>query len=124
MVHATPPRQKITFGEMRASGVRGLLIYCSDYHCSLFRFPLAQKSPGGAGAFELSGGKCGSVFRDNRAAKTAKAVVHAHGDHIHVLSDPIERTGKEGIRYRERIVCAAHEKVVVFKTDRPVRCKG
>jgi hypothetical protein len=26
--------QKITIGEMRASGVRGLLIYCSDYHCS------------------------------------------------------------------------------------------
>jgi hypothetical protein len=25
--------QKITFAEMRASGVRGLLIYCSDYHC-------------------------------------------------------------------------------------------
>jgi len=25
---------KITLGEMRASGVRGLLIYCSDYHCS------------------------------------------------------------------------------------------
>jgi hypothetical protein len=23
-------RQKITLGEMRASGVRGLLIYCSD----------------------------------------------------------------------------------------------
>ena len=29
-----PTRQKITFAEMRASGVRGLLIYCSDYHCS------------------------------------------------------------------------------------------
>jgi hypothetical protein len=26
--------QKITFAEMRASGVRGLLIYCSNYHCS------------------------------------------------------------------------------------------
>jgi hypothetical protein len=26
--------QKITFAEMRSSGVRGLLIYCSDYHCS------------------------------------------------------------------------------------------
>ncbi len=26
--------QKITFGEMRAGGVRGLLIYCSDYRCS------------------------------------------------------------------------------------------
>jgi hypothetical protein len=29
-----PRQQKITFAEMRASGVRGLLIYCSDYHCS------------------------------------------------------------------------------------------
>jgi hypothetical protein len=29
-----PARQKITFAEMRAAGVRGLLIYCSDYHCS------------------------------------------------------------------------------------------
>ena len=26
--------QKITFGEMRESGVRGVLVYCSDYHCS------------------------------------------------------------------------------------------
>jgi hypothetical protein len=26
--------QKITFAQMRASGVRGLLIYCSDYRCS------------------------------------------------------------------------------------------
>jgi hypothetical protein len=26
--------QKITFGEMRESGVRGVLIYCSDYTCS------------------------------------------------------------------------------------------
>jgi hypothetical protein len=28
--------QKITFGEMRESGVRGVLIYCSDYHCSYY----------------------------------------------------------------------------------------
>lgn len=26
--------QKITFGEMRSTGIRGLLIYCSDYKCS------------------------------------------------------------------------------------------
>jgi hypothetical protein len=26
--------QKITFGEMRESGVRGIMIYCSDYKCS------------------------------------------------------------------------------------------
>jgi hypothetical protein len=25
---------KITLAEMRAAGVRSLLIYCSDYHCS------------------------------------------------------------------------------------------
>jgi hypothetical protein len=29
-----PACHKITFAELRASGVRGLLIYCSDYHCS------------------------------------------------------------------------------------------
>jgi hypothetical protein len=27
-------QQKITLGEMRAGGVRGLLIYCSDFRCS------------------------------------------------------------------------------------------
>jgi hypothetical protein len=26
--------QKITFGEMRSSGVRGVLIYCADHHGS------------------------------------------------------------------------------------------
>jgi hypothetical protein len=28
------PPKKITFAEMRSSGVRGLLVYCSDYRCS------------------------------------------------------------------------------------------
>jgi hypothetical protein len=26
--------QKVTFGEMRDMGVRGVLIYCADYQCS------------------------------------------------------------------------------------------
>jgi hypothetical protein len=26
--------QKITFAELRAQGVRGLLVYCADYQCS------------------------------------------------------------------------------------------
>jgi hypothetical protein len=26
-------QQKITLGEMRSSGARGLLIYCADYKC-------------------------------------------------------------------------------------------
>jgi len=29
-----PRPQKITFREMRASGIRGILIYCADYRCS------------------------------------------------------------------------------------------
>lgn len=32
ITHARP--QKVTLGEMRTSGVRGLLIYCADYRCS------------------------------------------------------------------------------------------
>jgi hypothetical protein len=37
LTRSRPPErrhEKITLGEMRASGVRGLLIYCSDYRCS------------------------------------------------------------------------------------------
>ena len=30
----TPTPTKITFGEMRASGVRDILIYCRDHRCS------------------------------------------------------------------------------------------
>jgi hypothetical protein len=26
--------QKITFAEMRESGIHGLLVYCADYRCS------------------------------------------------------------------------------------------
>jgi hypothetical protein len=29
-----PRHQKITFGEMRASGVRDVLIYCRDHRCN------------------------------------------------------------------------------------------
>jgi hypothetical protein len=25
---------KISFGDMRDMGVRGILVYCADYHCS------------------------------------------------------------------------------------------
>jgi hypothetical protein len=38
-------RQKITLGEMRASGVRGLLIYCSDFQCSHWTTISADRWP-------------------------------------------------------------------------------
>jgi hypothetical protein len=34
MARHDPRPVKITFGEMRSSGVRGVLVYCSDYRCS------------------------------------------------------------------------------------------
>ena len=34
-ISCTPDHpQKITFGEMRSSGVRDVLVYCRDHHCS------------------------------------------------------------------------------------------
>ena len=56
---------------------------------------------------------------------TAEAVVQAHGDHIHVLADPVvEKSGSKRIDGRERIIGIAHEQVVVFNTERPVRCEA
>jgi len=38
--------QKITFGEMRASGVRGLLVYCADFRCSHWNYALELQNYG------------------------------------------------------------------------------
>jgi len=32
MIAARP--QKVTFGEMRETSMRGVLVYCADYHCN------------------------------------------------------------------------------------------
>ncbi|MFZ2159322.1 MAG: hypothetical protein WAV72_24815 [Bradyrhizobium sp.] len=42
------PAQKITFAEMRAAGVRGLLIYCRDYRCSHWQAISGDRWPDGA----------------------------------------------------------------------------
>ena len=34
LIHSAMFSSLSSFGEMRASGARGLLIYCADYHCS------------------------------------------------------------------------------------------
>src|SRR5438552_15555356 len=46
-------QQKITFGEMRSSGVRGLLIYCWDYHCSHSTAISGDRWPGHIGLSDL-----------------------------------------------------------------------
>jgi hypothetical protein len=38
-------QKKITFAEMRAAGVRGVLIYCSDYKCSHWTILSADRWP-------------------------------------------------------------------------------
>jgi hypothetical protein len=40
-----PREQKITFGEMRESGVRSVVIYCADYRCSHSTTALADGWP-------------------------------------------------------------------------------
>jgi hypothetical protein len=39
------PNRKITFGEMRSSGVRRLLIYCADFKCSHSIAVIADRWP-------------------------------------------------------------------------------
>jgi hypothetical protein len=34
LVQMTERLQKITFGDMRDSGVHGVVVYCSDYRCA------------------------------------------------------------------------------------------
>jgi hypothetical protein len=37
---------KVTFAEMRGSGVRGILVYCTDYRCSHSMALMADHWPG------------------------------------------------------------------------------
>jgi hypothetical protein len=39
--------EKITFAEMRTAGVRGILVYCSDYKCSHSLALMADQWPDG-----------------------------------------------------------------------------
>src|ERR1700738_4909243 len=48
-------RQKITFAEMRAAGVRGVLIYCSDYKCSHSTAISGDRWPDHVRLFDLEG---------------------------------------------------------------------
>jgi len=45
--------QKITFGAMRSSGVRGLPIYCSDYHCSHYMAISGDRWPDDVRLYDL-----------------------------------------------------------------------
>src|SRR3954453_11329471 len=66
-----------------------------------------------------------SVLRDDRAAES---VVDAGGDQINVLADAVSARERADRRQRavggERDVMAAHEQMVVFEADRPVRRKA
>jgi hypothetical protein len=56
----TVRQQKITFGEMRKSGVHGVLIYCADYKCSHSTAISADRWPGDV---RLSESNRGSLAR-------------------------------------------------------------
>ena len=45
--------QKITLGEVREIGVRGVLVYCSDYHCSHWTAISGDRGPDDARLSDL-----------------------------------------------------------------------
>jgi hypothetical protein len=64
--------QKITFGEMRAAGVRGILVYCADYRCSHSIEALADRWADDVRLSDIEPrfvctacGKCGADVRPN-----------------------------------------------------------
>jgi hypothetical protein len=65
-----PARQKITFAEMRAAGVRKVLVYCSDYHCSHSTSMSADRWPDDVRLSDIEGAfvctTCGSSGADVR----------------------------------------------------------
>jgi hypothetical protein len=50
--------QKITFGEMRESGVREILVYCADHHCSHSIAISADQWPDHVRLSDLKHGSC------------------------------------------------------------------
>jgi len=64
--------QKITFGELRSRGVRGLLNYCADYKCSHSIEMMADRWPNDVGLSDIEPrfvcqvcGKRGAEVRPN-----------------------------------------------------------
>jgi hypothetical protein len=49
---------KITFGEMRASGVHGLLVYCANYKCSHSTAISADRWPDDVRLFDIEPCSC------------------------------------------------------------------
>src|SRR3981189_3059843 len=65
----------------------------------------------------------GSVLRDNRAAER---IVHADRSDVDILPDAVGGRRPRWKRWQEiqGHVLSAHEKVVVFERDPPLRCKA
>jgi hypothetical protein len=77
--------QKITFAQMRASGVRGLLIFCSGYQCSHLKKVSDDQWPDEVRLSDLEprfvchACRLGSCPNRNRAGHRRRAVRGRHG---------------------------------------------
>jgi hypothetical protein len=60
--------QKITFAEMREMDVRGILVYCADYHCSHSLCDQQGQWPNDLGLRISSSVSCGRVRQQARPA--------------------------------------------------------
>jgi hypothetical protein len=90
---------KITFGEMRASGVRGVLIYCADYKCSLGTASTGDRWPDDVRLFDIEplfrcqvcSGRGAGVRPDFGREKAARRATIS-GRHTSSSTNPLDRT--------------------------------
>jgi hypothetical protein len=75
---------------------------------SFFFSGLSARGAAGAQVAEVAKSVTG---RDRRspATEAVKAVVKPHGDHIHVLADPVAEQGRKGSDHSEVVVRMSHE---------------
>ncbi len=91
-------QKKITFGEMRAAGVRGLLIYCSDYRCSHWTTMSADRWPHDVRLSDLERkfvcrvcGTHGADIRPESIETRSSPTSDESGRHTPGLTKPLDR---------------------------------
>jgi hypothetical protein len=90
---------KITLGEMRATGVRGVRVYCSDYKCSHSTAISIDRWPDDVRLSDIEplftchacGKRGGDVRPDFHWEETARRATSA-GRHTSGLTKPLDRT--------------------------------
>ena len=93
----TDHRPKITFGEMRSSGVRDVLVYCRDHHCSHHIRISADFWPDHLRLSDIETKLHLYTLRQARRGRAAEVLAGQHGDG---LVQPSQREWPESVTLR------------------------